>query len=205
MELKEDFLDNQKKRINDLKSTQNELTIRLNEFKNQKLQKEMAKQELDLKISDIAHESIIRVTLDLNNENDFNLLKLTRQQFKDKKLSKQHLEHIAYVDIEKKSNKIYIRCKSADSAKTIMKTSDFLVDLPNKKILTDKEEEEYLNRIMYGRNKYKVKKDKKQTNEKEKEIAQICNQNESSKKQVQKVDDKKILSKHIVFEEDDNE
>jgi hypothetical protein len=193
-------LNNQKERIKELKKVQNDLIKQLDELKNKKTYNDPARQEFDFKISDIAKESIIRVTLDLNDENDFNLLKLTRQQFKDTKLSKDHLEHIAYVDIEKKSNKIYIRCKSADSAKAIIKNSSFLTDLPNKIILTGKEEEEYLNRIKYGRDKYQIKKDKKQTGEKV--IAQV---EKPVSKQVKMLEDKKTSSKHIKFDDDNDD
>ncbi len=194
-------MNKQKERIKELKNTQTELVNQLNELKSNKNKKEMKQQEVDLKLDDIAQESIIRVTLDLNNENDFNLVKLTRQQFKDTKLSKDHLEHIVYVDIEKKSNKIYIRCKSSDTAKILMNSSDFLADLPNKIILMGHDEQEYLNRIMYGRNKYKIKKDKKLTAEK-------CNMQveaQASKQHLQKIDDKSTPSKHIKFEDDNDD
>jgi hypothetical protein len=144
---------------------------------------------------------VIKLVLDLNNESEYSLLKLTRQQFKELKL-KDYLELIEYVDIEKKSNKIFIRCKSADIVKTLMANATFLSEFKNKTILSGKEEEEYLERIFSGRNKYQTKREKKQeassnTN------ASIATEPEIRKEKINAKEPEPVRAKHITFDDND--
>lgn len=125
------------------------------------LKNDILKQKANkIKTDDIIRGCILKITLNLNNENEFEMTKLTRQQFKEKYL-KEFNDQIAYVDIEKNSNKILIRCKTPEAAQSLVSNQIFFQDC-KKNILSGDEETDYFEKIYSNRNKKQEKKENKQ-------------------------------------------
>lgn len=122
---------------------------------------------------DIESGSIIKLTpKDLSDDKTFKLFKLTRQQFKNEKLN-SHLNDISYVDIDKNTNKIYVRCKNKELANNLFGGIDQLLDGFNAHILGDKEESEYIRKISNNRDKKQSKVEKKAVRGKSK-VSKVC-------------------------------
>lgn len=85
---------------------------------------------------------------------------MSRQQLKENVIKQQFLDSIAYVDIEKNSNLIHIRCKTAQTAQELVQNEQFLPDF-DKRLLENDEESLYLAKIDSSRNKKQEKKDRK--------------------------------------------
>ena len=102
--------------------------------------------------------------IDFGNSSECDLFKLTRQQFKDRYL-KTFLDEVVYVDLEKNSSHIYLRCKSPQATKSLLSNSEFLTQF-RKELLVNEEEMEYFKKIYQNRNKKMEKKDKKGKNKK---------------------------------------
>lgn len=99
--------------------------------------------------------------LDANNDEHFKLLKMTRQQFKDAML-KDYMNMIAYVDVEKNSSRVLIRCKCAESARKMLDDEKFLASF-EKSLLEGEQEDDYFEKIDASRSKKQGKKEKKAT------------------------------------------
>ena len=138
-----------------LKEKLGSLNAKLEQIRNEKLKPKNSQ----IKTDDIVRGSIIKLIVDLSSQKERDVFKLTRQQFKEKYL-KAFIEEIVYVDLEKNSTHIYLRCKSADTAKSLLGKSDFL-DQFKKEPLNHEEEMEYNRKIYQNRNKKLEKKDKK--------------------------------------------
>lgn len=93
-----------------------------------------------------------------------------RKQFKEDHL-KGFDEQIAYIDMEKNSNKILIRCDSSESAKLLLEDKLFL-DGYSKCLLFGEEEDKYFDKIYSNRNKKQEKKDRKEQNKTKKQ--KVC-------------------------------
>ncbi len=158
--MKEEYLDKQKLDLNHLKEKLSSLNTELDKIRLQKLQPKNS----NIKTDDIIKGCIIKLLIDFNNPVECDLLKLTRQQFKEKFL-KKFLNEIAYVDLEKNSNHIYLRCKSPELAKSLLIDPDFLTQF-KKELLTNEEEIDYFKKIYQNRNKKMEKKDKKEKKKK---------------------------------------
>lgn len=156
LKLREEFLTKQQQQINSLKA---ELT-QLDEQLKQKIDEKYKTKNTNIKTDDITKGCIIKLSLKSIDDKDYDVFKLSRQQFKDKKISEEFSTHIAYVDIQKHSNRIYIRCKSKESALIIFNSNSFLNEF-QKSILDGVEEIEYFEKIYSNRNKKLEKKDKK--------------------------------------------
>lgn len=130
------------------------MTQKLGKLKHEKEKKNAAEKTT-------SHERgcIIKLALNATNDEHFKLLKMTRQQFKDAML-KDCLDSIAYVDVEKNSNRVLIRCKSADRALELVRDEKFMCGF-EKSRLDGKEEDEYLEKIEASRSKKMEKKVKK--------------------------------------------
>jgi hypothetical protein len=90
------------------------------------------------------------------------MFKLSQQRFRDEFLKSVN-DDIAYVEMDKNTYKIFIRCKNNANTKAIL---DNIQNLNvskafNMNILEGSEEVEYLNRIDSNRNKLQLKKEKK--------------------------------------------
>ncbi len=90
------------------------------------------------------------------------MFKLSQQRFRDEYLKSLN-DGIAYVDMDKNTYKIFIRCQAKDTTKS---TIDSLSSLNlgqqfHMSVLEGREESEYLNRIELNRNKLQMKKEKK--------------------------------------------
>jgi hypothetical protein len=157
LQLRDDFLNRQKQEINDLKTQLTELTEKADRLRAEKENREKKKVEE----STPQHERgcIIKLVLDSNNDEHFKLLKMTRQQFKEAML-KDHLDSIAYVDVEKTSNRVLVRCKSAEMAQKLLADEKFLAGF-QRTLLDGKQEEEYFDKIEASRNKKMEKKERK--------------------------------------------
>ena len=94
-----------------------------------------------IKSDDITHGSIIKIQLNLNNEKDYKLFNMGRKQFKEEYLTGFD-NQIAYIDMEKNSNKILIRCNSNEAAKFLLENKSFL-DGYSKNLLSGEEEDNY--------------------------------------------------------------
>ncbi|CAF0710768.1 unnamed protein product [Brachionus calyciflorus] len=186
---KEKFLENQKKENNELKEKLNELNKKLNDIKNSSLISSKTK------IDDINRGCIIKIQLNLNNEKDYELFSMGRKQFKDKHLNGFD-EQIAYVDMEKNSNKILIRCKSNDFAKSLLDNESFLTGF-QKSLLKGEEENSYFEKISSNRNK---KQEKKERKEMQKPFKQVEQKTKEKQPEIQSLRDEKSESKHIKFE-----
>ena len=154
--------------MTELKNEINALSKELEVIEKEKLKPKDSK----IKTDDIVRGCIIKIKLDLSSKLTTEVLKLTRQQFKDQKI-KDFLDEVVYVDLQKNSDKILIRCKSPESVKTLLANSDFLADFTDKTLLAGDEEMEYFKKIFGDRNKKfekKEKKEKKVKNEPEKVV-----------------------------------
>ena len=154
--MKEAYLRSQEDRINELKAELDRLNQLLAKRKEEKIKSKNEK----VKTDDIIRGSIVKVLVDLNNDEEFKLFKLSRQQFRDQKL-KGLEEHVVYVDLDKASCKIFVRCKSKEAAEAVLHSTEFLTTM-NKQLLSVDEEDTYFERIFANRSKKLDKKDKKQ-------------------------------------------
>ena len=93
-------------------------------------------------------------------ENSFEVMKLTRQQFKNKYIAEEFFDRVVYVDIQKNSNMIFIRCKSNETALELIKENNFLSEF-NKSLLNGSDEIDYFEKIFSNRQKKNEKKEKK--------------------------------------------
>ena len=155
--MKEAYLKGQEERIGELKRELDRLNQLVAKRKEEKIKSKNDKVRTD----DVIRGSIVKVHVDLNNEEEYKLFKLSRQQFKDQKL-KGLEDHVVYVDLDKGSCKIFVRCKSQESAQAVLHSSEFLTTM-SKELLSVQEEDAYFERIFANRNKKLEKKDKKQT------------------------------------------
>lgn len=160
LKLREKFLEKQKEEIEKLKMELSQLDKQLKE----KLYHEQQDKHPNIKIDDITKGCVVKLTMGLTDPgNDLEeVLKLTRQQFKTKKIAEEFHPLIAYVDIQKNANRIYIRCNSSDQAQAILKADTFLPEF-SKSLLGGVEESEYFEKIYSNRNKKLEKKVKKET------------------------------------------
>lgn len=154
-------MENQKKEVNRLKQELNTLNKKLNDLKsNLKPTVDNVKQ-----LDDVTLGCIIKIQLNLNDSKDYEIFSMGRKQFKDKYLA-SYEDKIAYIDMEKNSNKILIRCKSSQYAKEI------LMDLENfsKSLLEGEEENKYFEKIISNRDKKIGKKERKEKLKSEKKV-----------------------------------
>jgi hypothetical protein len=157
LQLKEDYLNRQKQEIAELKTKFCDLSKTLESLKEEKVKKQ--KQPPKIKAEELHRGCILKIILDSNNEEHFKLMKMTRQQFKESQI-KDYLDAVAYVDLEKNSNKIFIRCKSSEHARQLLVDDKFLCGF-EKSFLSDEQEDEYFEKINSNRNKKMEKKEKK--------------------------------------------
>jgi len=150
LKLRENFFNRQKNEIEQLKLE----LARLDQVLKQKISE---KYKTAIKTDDIIRKCIIRLSLVSNDDKDFEIFKLSRQQFKNKYIPEDLFDHIAYVDIQKNSNRIYIRCKSNESALFLLSVENFLKQF-KKNLLEGAEETEYFEKIYSNRNKKQEKK-----------------------------------------------
>lgn len=150
LKLREDFFNRQKNEIEQLKLE----LARLDQVLKQKISE---KYKTTIKTDDIIRKCIIRLSLVSNDDKDFEIFKLSRQQFKNKYIPEDLFDHIAYVDIQKNSNRIYIRCRSYESALFLLSVENFLKQF-KKNLLEGAEETEYFEKIYSNRNKKQEKK-----------------------------------------------
>jgi hypothetical protein len=136
------------------------LNSKLDKIRLEKLQPKNS----NVKTDDIVKGCIIKLLIDFGKSSECDLFKLTRQQFKDKFL-KKFLDEVVYVDLEKNSSHIYLRCKSPEVTKSLLNNSEFLTQF-RKELLVNEEEMEYFKKIYQNRNKKMEKKDKKGKNKK---------------------------------------
>ena len=114
---------------------------------------------LNVKTDDIVKGCIMKLTFK-SVENSFEVMKLTRQQFKNKYIAEEFFDRVVYVDIQKNSNMIFIRCKSNETALELIKENNFLSEF-NKSLLNGSDEIDYFEKIFSNRQKKNEKKEKK--------------------------------------------
>ncbi len=165
-------------------------------------------------LEDITRGCIIRVEVQAKEEKSIEVFKMSRQQFKEKYL-KDFLEKVAYVDLDKHTNRIFIRCSSAEAAQSMMANKDSFLCEYEKILLNSSEEDEYFEKIANMRTKKQEKKERKQNKSAEnptkpaqapikKPIAKPADT--SSIRDVKKPtisNQKNDTSKHIKFDDDD--
>ena len=117
----------------------------------------------ETKIIDMTRGCIIKIPLDPSNKAEGDLLKMNRQEFKQNIL-KDFIDNVAYVDVEKNTCRILIRCKSPEAAFGLIQNAEFLPAL-KKSLLGGQEENIYFEKISSNRQK---KMDKKETKAKKK-------------------------------------
>ena len=157
LKLRDDFFTKQKEEISRLKEELVELNKELEE--RQKAEKKAGTE-------DIGRGCIIKVTLDSSKSADAELLKLSRQDFREKML-KIFEEQVAYVDVEKLSSRVLIRCKSTEAAQALVQDAEFIAG-SEKSLLSGREEDEYFEKIASNRKKKLDKKEKKEAKSKDK-------------------------------------
>lgn len=182
LQLKEDYLNRQKQEINELKHKHAELEKRLETLK---AEKEKINSRPAPKCV-VERGCIVKIALDANNDEHFKLLKMTRQQFKETML-KEYLEHVAYVDVEKSLNRVLVRCKTAEAAKSLVEHAELLVGF-SKSLLEGEQEDEYFGKIDSSRNKKAEKKEKK---------ANIKTENSTKQSTIKKVVNLILKSFHL--------
>ena len=158
LKLREDFLEKQKADILELKTELKNLNDQLQSKINEKYKTKNS----NVKTDDIIKGCIIKLSISATSLTDTeydSIFKLSKQQFKNKYLANQ-IEHVAYVEIEKNHNKILIRCKSPESAKSLLDNKDILLGF-NRCLLDGHEEVEYFEKIYSNRVKKLNKIDKK--------------------------------------------
>lgn len=204
LKLRETFLMNHEQRLKQLKAECERLRELLNSRREQKIKEENRR----IKTDDITRGAILKVDVDINNEAEYALFKLTRQQFKDKFVVPAQLtDQIVYVDLDKASNRIYLRCKTKECADFVLDSAkDFLAQM-RKSRLSVNEEDEYFGKIFKNRNKKLAKKEKKQEIESSSSTSTTAatvasNKQEEEKKPIIKNNNEPLKSKHIKFEDD---
>lgn len=210
LKLKEEFLNKQKEEVNELKSQLSLLTKELDELKEGERRKKWSNQiakSSSHHVDDIERGCIIKVQLDADKNAD--MFKLTRQKFKDSHLS-EISSQIAYVDLDKHTGRVYIRCNTSEIAKELIanKSQSFLAEF-DKSLLAGKEEEFYLEKIAALRDRKQEKKERKQTPKaakpppvevKQSDHNQLTKESEPTSAAQSAT---KSSSKHIVFDNDD--
>jgi hypothetical protein len=159
LKLKEDYLAKQKQEVNELKA---KLSCLNRELERKEKEISQAKNK-SIKSDDMIEGCLLKLNVDGFGEDSAQIFELTRQQFKDKYLKETH-EKIAYVDLAKSSNCVYIRCKSKEIASSLLNEESFLPTF-KKVLLEGKEEEEYFERISSNRTKKLEKKKRKEEKE----------------------------------------
>lgn len=158
LQLKEEFLEKQKNEIASLKQH----LLNLNDQLQDKLNSKYKAKHGDIKTDDIVKGCVIKATLSPTDSEFDAVFKLTRSAFKNKYLT-DDLDHVAYVDVEKNSSKVLIRCKSSQEARELMTKKGFLEKF-SKSLLVGSEEIEYFDKIYSNREKKLNKKEKKKEN-----------------------------------------
>lgn len=157
-------MENQKKEVARLREELNNLNKKLNDLeKNQKIVQDKAK-----KPDDVTSGCILKIQLNLNEPIDYEVYSMSRKQFKDKYLSCFN-DKIAYIDMEKNSNKILIRCNSNQLANELLNDNTFLENF-SKSLLQGEEENSYLEKIVSNRNKKQEKKERKEIKKLDKKV-----------------------------------
>ncbi len=163
--LKNDFLERQKNEIQHLKQQLNDLTTQLDDFRKKTEPENQSDIDLasiklnDIDLPDISKGCILKISVDINDQTQLDFLNMTRQQFKQR-FSNEIQEKIAYVDLDKSLNKIFLRCKSVESANSLLEDSTFMSN-HKKELLHNDEERLYFQRISLNRNKKQQKLAKK--------------------------------------------
>ena len=176
LRLKKDYLQKQKSNLSELKAKLKSI--------NEKPVNEM---EVDVKVKNKSRQAKVEEKMNVNYEVDenykncivkltpksafddkaYDLFKLSRQQFKNEKL-KDFYEQVAYVDIDKNLNRVFVRCKNKEAAEGLLKLTTENLNEFNKNLLIGAEEYDYVNKISLNRDKKQEKKVKKEIRGKDK-------------------------------------
>jgi hypothetical protein len=168
--LKDEFLSKQKLEVTELKTKLYSLTKKLDTLREEKKRRDEAAAKVAKfttpngknQLEDITRGCIIRVEVKAKEEKSFEVFKVSRQQFKEKYL-KEFLDKVAYVDLDKHTNRIFIRCNSAEAAQSMLANKDaFLSEYEYKELLGSAEEGDYFEKIASQRTKKQDKKERKQ-------------------------------------------
>lgn len=169
LKLREEFLRRQKEEIDNLKAE----LAKLDEQLKEKIAQEQQAKHPNIKTDDITRGCVVKLVLRITNEsNEYDGFKLSRQQFKTSKIPEEFHSQIAYIDMQKNANRIFIRCNTSEEAQTIFRASTFLPEF-EKTLLEGLEETEYFERIYSNRNKKLEKKAKKETSTKKVSILSL--------------------------------
>ncbi len=166
LRLKKDYLERQKSNLSELKAKLKSIKSAEEDNERPKAKKQKT-EEPKFIVDDSFKNCIIKLTpKNTFDETTYELFKLSRQQFKNEKL-KEFSEQIAYVDIDKNLNRIFVRCKDKVAAEDLKSKTEYLNDF-NMDLLVGSEEYEYVSKIASNRDKKHEKKAKKENRGKEK-------------------------------------
>ena len=167
LRLRKDYLEKQKSNLSELKAKLKSIKSSEVEENERPRAKKQRIEEPKFIVDDAYKNCIIKLTpKNALDEKTYDLFKLTRQQFKNEKL-KEFDEQIAYVDINKNLNRIFVRCKNKVAAEDLKSKEEYLNDF-NKDLLAGSEEYEYVSKISSNRDKKHEKKAKKENRGKDK-------------------------------------
>jgi RNA recognition motif-containing protein len=156
LKLKEAYLSKQKSDLNDLKQKLLNLTAQLDKIR---MEKVLPPTNTLIKTDDIVKGCIVKLLVDLtlnSKEEEEEAFKMTRQKFRDTFLV-SFSDQVVYVDVQKSSGRIFLRCKSPQVARTLLDNSEFLPRF-KKSLLVNEEEMDYFKKIYQNRGKKLDKK-----------------------------------------------
>jgi hypothetical protein len=165
---KEEFLSKQKQEVQELKAKLVTLTDQLAAVKEDRRKRDEEKSKAvktPAQVSDdLTRGCIVCIEVKAAEEGSSAVFKLSRQQFKDRHLATCGADQVAYVDLDKHSNRIYVRCSSPKAAATLMADTEFgkLLPVHHKTLLSSVVEEAYFAKIAEQRSRKQDKKERKQ-------------------------------------------
>ncbi len=170
LSLKEEYLRKQKENFTHLKEKLKIIREKEQQTpgnqESSKSKKDNTNEMETVKSVDIERGCIVKLKpIDMvNNASELDIMfKLSQQKFRDEYLKSVNTD-IAYVDLDKSTYKMYVRCKSSANTKQVfeqLQTLQNLNQLFQMNLLNGNEEIEYFNRIEQNRHKLQAKKEKK--------------------------------------------
>ena len=162
---KEQYLNKQKQEVVELKAKLARLVGKLEELKADKEKKKREQESFSkpaAALSDLDRGCIIKVDVNVEDEKSYeSVFKLSRNQFKEKYMNKEWAEKVVYVDLDKHSNRVFVRFSSAQAAADALAVETEFLARYRKSLLDRGEEDDYFEKIASQRSKKLEKRERK--------------------------------------------